>query len=60
MDANERYTKKMLRKLIAHFKGKHTKVTYPNPKEKETNHQWITVDGFSFFGDPKARYGKGE
>lgn len=55
MDANERYTKKMLRKLEAHLKGKRTKVTYPNPNDKMKNLKWITVSGMDFWGDPKAR-----
>lgn len=53
---HERYTQKMLRKLIAHKAGKRTKVTIPNWKaDKEKNRQWITMSGMDFWGDPRAR-----
>ena len=55
MTEHERYTKKMLRKLEAHLKGKRTKVTIPNHNEKEKNRQWITMSGMDFWGDPRAK-----
>jgi len=56
MEQNEIYTKKMLRKLEAHLKGKRTKVTIPNWRaDKEKNRQWITMTGMEFWGDPKAK-----
>lgn len=51
MEAHERYTKKMLRKLEAHLKGKRTKVTWYNAKGKA-----VTTTGMEFWGDPKARF----
>lgn len=55
MQDNERYTKKMLRKLEAHLKGKRTKVTVPNHNEKVTNQQYITMTGMEFWGDPRSK-----
>ena len=55
MTEHERYTKKMLRKIKAHYKGKSTKVTYPNPDERATNRKWITTTGLAYWGDPKAK-----
>lgn len=52
---HERYTAKMLRKIAAHKRGKRTKVTYPNPNTNEKNRQYITMSGFDFWGDPKAK-----
>jgi len=53
---HELYTAKMLRKLEAHKKGKRTKVTIPNHRaDKEKNRQFITMTGFEFWGDPKAK-----
>lgn len=56
MTEHERFTKKMLRKLEAHLKGKRTKVTIPNHRaDKEKNRQFITMTGIEFWGDPKAK-----
>lgn len=60
VDKGTEYARKMIRKLKAHKAGKRTKVTYPNPNEKQKDRLFITVSGFDFFGDPKAGRGKKE